>query len=99
MNSQHLRQNRQASLWSRIIAGALGGLLLSIALTGIYGWYSTDGMSDRYMLLLWWFIPIWVAAFCFSIWCRRALQAWLVLLTLNVLSWTGLYGLQQLHGQ
>ncbi len=89
------RSRRHTSLWLRVLAGAVGGLLLSIALAGLYGWSSRDGMADRYMLLLWLFIPVWVAFFSLCIWCKQARIAWLLMIGLNVICWLGLYALQQ----
>jgi hypothetical protein len=76
------------NLASKAVAAILLGLGLAIALCGLYGWLGPGTMTDKYMVVLWLLVPVWLTVVSCSFFFKTAKQAWLVLIGANIVTFT-----------
>ena len=70
-------------LGSKVLAGMVLGFTLAVAVSGLYGWLGPNSLMDKYMVVLWFIVPVWTAVIALSCVFRRAWQVWGVLLLAN----------------
>ena len=76
------------NLTSKAVAATVLGLGLAIALCGLYGWLGPGTLTDKYMVVLWLLIPVWLTIVSGSFFFKTAKQAWLVLISANIVTFT-----------
>lgn len=70
-------------LGSKVLAGVVLGFTLAVAVSGLYGWLGPNSLMDKYMVVLWFIVPVWTAVVALSCVFRRAWLVWGVLLLAN----------------
>lgn len=63
-------------LGSKVLAGVVLGFTLAVAVSGLYGWLGPNSLMDKYMVVLWFIVPVWTAVIALSCVFRRAWQVW-----------------------
>lgn len=84
-------------MWGRFAAGALLGIPLAAALTGLIAWGWPGPWQDILVPSLQLFFPLWTAIACAAVLFADTRSAWLRMLSLNIAA-AGLLTLVRLGG-
>lgn len=78
------------------LAGALPGLALALALSGVFAWTGPGGAHapNKYQLTMWLVVPLWAAILSLVFLFRSALQAWCWLGGASLLALGALFALR-----
>ncbi|WP_226665178.1 hypothetical protein [Microbulbifer aggregans] len=83
------RSKLQSDWWSKSIAGAVLGLTLALALSGLFAWIGPGGIDapDKRQFVMWSIAPLWVIAFSLVYLIPTGRRALLTMGVLNVLAY------------
>lgn len=82
-------QKIQPHWWRKTLTGIFLGLTLTYALVGMFAWFGPGGIDApiKVQFNMWIVSPIWLTILAFTFMFRTAKQAFLTLLTANVLGY------------
>lgn len=91
-----MKRNINRDLGSKAIAGTFAGFTLSVALCGLYGWLGPGSLVDKYMVVLWLLLPVWMAILTGCFFFTRGKHSWFVLIIANLIAYALLGSVRQI---
>src|SRR3954464_12672920 len=88
----------QTDWWTKTCAGALLGLTLAFALSGLFAWFGPGGIAapQKVQFVMWIIAPIWMLIFSLVYLFRTGLRALAWLAGINVAAYAILFSAPQL---
>lgn len=88
--SLHKKPPIQADWWTKTLAGAILGLTLALALSGLFAWFGPGGLvaPQKSQVVMWLITPLWMVIFSFVYLFRTGLRALLWLTGANLIAYT-----------
>ncbi|WP_255873993.1 hypothetical protein [Microbulbifer elongatus] len=89
----------QPDWWSKSFAGAVLGLTLALALSGLFAWHGPGGIDapDKRQFVMWSIAPLWVIAFSLVYLIPTGRRALLVMGALNLVAFGLLFATTVMH--
>ena len=83
----------QADWWTKTCAGAILGLTLALALSGLFAWFGPGGLAapQKVQFVMWIIAPIWMLIFSLVYLFRTGLRALLWLAGINLIAYAILF--------